>query len=144
MITINISMSDLRKRFGKKAKEYANDNKKTEKLIKDASRKAEGLDKSGPIDTFYGQLQLLFGLIKDSLNGSYKDIPKASIVVVIMGILYFISPIDLIPDFIPFIGYSDDAFVLGLVIKQLTNDIEKYKDWKLNEFSSAGDSWNQY
>lgn len=132
MITININMNDLRNRFGKKAKVYANDVDKTERLLKDAHRKAESLEKSGPIDKFYRELLFLFGLVKDSINGSYKDVPKGSIIVIIMGILYFLSPIDLIPDFIPFIGFSDDAFVLGLVFKQVNNDLEKYKNWKFN------------
>lgn len=123
-------MEDLKKRFGGKAKEYAGDKRKTEKLLKDAHQKADGLEKSGPIDKLYQELQLLFGLLKDTINGSYKDIPKGSIVVIITGILYFLSPIDLIPDFIPFIGFSDDAFVLGLVFKQVKSDLDKYKKWK--------------
>ena len=132
---MNINMEDLKNKFGRKAKEYANDKEKTEKLLYDANRKAKKLDKSGPIDKLLQQLQLLFGLVKDSINGSYKDVPKGSIIIIIMGILYFLSPIDIIPDFLPF-GYTDDAFVLSLVIKQVKSDIEKYQIWKLDNLNT--------
>jgi uncharacterized membrane protein YkvA (DUF1232 family) len=126
---MNIKIADLQNKFGKKAKEYANDKERTGKLINDAVDKADNLDKSGPMETLSERLQLLFGVVKDWANGSYKDVPKGSIIVIIIGLLYFLSPFDLIPDFIPG-GYLDDAFVLALIIKQVNSDLEKYKNWK--------------
>lgn len=126
---MQFNLDNLKHRFGKKAKEYANDKKKTEDLINEAKLKADKLDKSGPLDQFYQRLQLLFAVIKDWKNGSYKQIPKGSIIMILMGLLYFMSPFDLIFDLLPG-GFFDDAFVLGLVIKQVNSDIEKYKKWK--------------
>jgi uncharacterized membrane protein YkvA (DUF1232 family) len=45
-----------------------------------------------------------------------------------VGLLYLVSPIDLIPDFLPG-GYIDDAMVLAIVIKQVSSDLDKYKEW---------------
>jgi len=40
----------------------------------------------------------------------------------IVGVLgYFICPIDVIPDAIPVVGYSDDLAAMGLVLTQLDN-----------------------
>lgn len=130
---MNFNMHKLKEKFGKKAKEYANDKKKTEKLINEAVLKADKLDKTGPLDQLYQRLQLLFGVVKDWKNGTYRHIPKGSIIIIIMGLLYFLSPFDLVFDLLPG-GYFDDAFVLGLVIKQVNSDIEKYKKWKLESF----------
>ena len=59
---------------------------------------------------------------------------SSSIIAILGGIIYFLSPIDIIPDFIPIIGYLDDIFVLNLVIDQVRKDIDKYKEWnKLNK-----------
>lgn len=134
---MDIKLDDLQKKYGNKAREYAEDKEKTKKLLKDAVVKAENLDKSGPLNQLYERLMLLFGIVKDWSNGSYKDVPKGSIVMIIIGILYFLSPIDFIPDFIPVGGLVDDAFVVGLVIKQVNSDLDKYKVWKQNSLSTA-------
>jgi len=128
---VDLNMNDLQKKFGGKAKELANDKEKSAKLVKDAIVKAEKLEKTGPLEKLYDRLQLLFGIVKDWANGSYKDVPKGSIITIIIGLIYFLSPIDLWPDILP-AGFVDDAFVLGLVIKQVNSDLEKYKIWKQN------------
>ena len=131
-MNMQFNLDNLRNRFGRKAKEYADDNEKTEDLINKAKLKAEKIEKGGPLDQLYQRLQLLFAVVKDWKNGSYKHIPKGSIIMIIMGLLYFMSPFDLVFDLLPG-GFFDDAFVLGLVIKQVNSDIEKYKKWKLEE-----------
>jgi len=46
---------------------------------------------------------------------------------IIFGLIYFISPIDIIPDFIPGIGYLDDAVVLTLVVRSLGEAVKRYR-----------------
>ncbi len=71
-------------------------------------------------------------LVKDYVSGAYRDIPYGSIIAALAGILYFLSPIDFIPDFIPGIGLVDDVFVIGLVLKQIHIDLVRYEEWKFN------------
>lgn len=120
-----INFDDIVKKFGKKAKEYSKDKKKTKKLLNEAIEKAK---KKGPFEEIWESIQLLFRIVKDWISGDYKDVPKGSIIAIIIGLLYFVSPIDIIPDFIPG-GLVDDALVLGLVIKQVKSDLDKYKEW---------------
>lgn len=51
-------------------------------------------------------------------------------VLIVAGILYFISPIDIIPDFIFGIGIVDDALVLKYVLQAVNQELIAYKDWK--------------
>lgn len=46
--------------------------------------------------------------------------------------MYILSPIDLILDIIPVIGWLDDIFILGLCIPFVKGDLDKYKTWKGN------------
>jgi uncharacterized membrane protein YkvA (DUF1232 family) len=48
--------------------------------------------------------------------------------VVVAGLIYFISPIDVIPDFIPVVGYLDDFAVILAVIKFLGHELVPYYD----------------
>ncbi len=65
---------------------------------------------------------LLYRLVRDKdyqLQWSSKSI-------LLGGLIYFISPFDFFPDFIPLVGYIDDAFVVGTVINALAGEIERY------------------
>lgn len=126
---MDIKFEDLKAKFGKKAKEYANDKKKTQKLVNDAMKKAKRSKKESSFEEIWDNIQLLFQLAKDWSTAQYTQIPIGSMIAIIMGLLYFVSPIDFVPDFLPG-GLIDDAFVLSLIIRQIKTDLYKYKEWK--------------
>jgi uncharacterized membrane protein YkvA (DUF1232 family) len=47
--------------------------------------------------------------------------------VLIIALLYIISPIDLIPDAIPFLGMVDDVLVAGYTLRQAAAELERYR-----------------
>jgi len=49
---------------------------------------------------------------------------------IIVGLGYFISPVDAVPDVIPVVGYVDDALVVAYVVHLLSQDIAKYRAWR--------------
>ena len=71
----------------------------------------------------------LYGLFKDSVKGNYKLHP-ANVAMIGGGLLYFILPADLIPDFLPLFGYLDDLAVLTTIMNSLKGEIGQYRDWK--------------
>jgi len=114
--------------YQEKASEYLKDKKKSLGLLNDALRKAN--TNRGALGETWEKFQLLFGVFKDWINGSYKEMPTRSLLMIVLGIVYFVSPIDGIFDYIPFAGYVDDAAVVGFVISQVSVDLERYKLWK--------------
>lgn len=54
------------------------------------------------------------------------------------GLIYFVSPVDLIPDVIPVIGLTDDAVVLGFVIRTVRQELEAFMAWETGK--EAGSS----
>ena len=75
--------------------------------------------------------KLLYSLIKDYWKGEYREVSPWSILVFIAGIIYVVSPIDIIPDFLPLVGQIDDALILILCMYFLEKDLHKYKEWKI-------------
>ncbi|KJR48750.1 DUF1232 domain-containing protein [Desulfosporosinus sp. I2] len=110
------------------ANEYLKDKKKSLGLLNEALQKAT--THRSALGETWEKLQLLFGVLRDWLNGNYKEMPKRSLLMIILGIVYFVSPIDGIFDYIPFAGLVDDAAVAGFVISQVSVDLERYKLWK--------------
>ena len=71
----------------------------------------------------------LYALFKDSVKGDYK-LHTANIAMIGGGLLYFILPADLIPDFIPLVGYLDDLAVLTTIMNSLKGELNTYRSWK--------------
>ena len=111
-----------------KAKEYLKDKKKSICLLNTALQKATTHRQA--LGASWEKLQLLFGVLKDWINGTYKEMPRRSLLMIVLAIVYFVSPMDAIFDYIPFIGYIDDAAMAGFVISKVSVDLERYKLWK--------------
>ncbi len=119
---------NLFKRSQNRATLLLKNKNRAKNTIKNAFGKAITNKKN--LEGVWSKLILLFAVAKDYVNGDYTEIPKRSIVAIVGGLIYFLSPIDVIPDFVPVLGYIDDIFVLNLVYKQVIKDLDKYKIWK--------------
>ncbi|HKL10667.1 MAG TPA: YkvA family protein [Clostridia bacterium] len=113
-----------------KAKELLEDKEKTEAKVDEAYKKLDKI-KSGPVTKLFEDIKLMLDLLRSYINGTYREVPFGSILAILGGIIYFVTPIDLIPDFLPG-GYIDDALVIGLVLKQVQSDLDAFKEWKMH------------
>ena len=75
-------------------------------------------------------VDLLVRLARAWATGKYKDVSVGSVLIVLGALLYLLDPFDVIPDFIPFLGLTDDATVIGLAISRLRHELNKYEDWE--------------
>lgn len=69
-------------------------------------------------------------LLSDYFDGVYTKLPLATIIALVGGLLYVVLPIDALADFIPFIGFLDDAAVLAFIVDTERNDVNEYLKWK--------------
>lgn len=74
-------------------------------------------------------LKTLYCMLSDSISGRYR-VPVRTLGAVVFTLLYFINPLDLLPDFIPVVGYIDDAIILKICFDFIVKDLEEYKRWK--------------
>lgn len=82
----------------------------------------------------YAELgKILIGMLKDVKNGIYPQIPWYTIATVVLALLYILNPLDIIPDFIPGLGYIDDMAVLSIGVGWIESDLHRYLDWKIEQ-----------
>ena len=93
------------------------------KDLEKASRKAGNLNEQ--MDNF----KLLLSMIKDVWAGKF-EMKSSDIAIIVGAIVYVVSPIDAIPDFIPFFGWVDDIAIVGYAMKKLTEVIAEYRVYK--------------
>ncbi|MFZ0445467.1 MAG: YkvA family protein [Bacillus sp. (in: firmicutes)] len=118
------------KKFEGRATKYADNPKDLQHLLKRALRKAS-LNKSS-LSGILQQLYLLVELVKAWSKKEYRDVSKKTIIMVIATIVYFVAPFDLIPDFLIGLGIFDDVAVIGYTVKQISNELDAFKNWKEN------------
>jgi uncharacterized membrane protein YkvA (DUF1232 family) len=112
--------------------------KQAERIISSDTKVSKLLDE---VFLKIGESSELFYKVQDSVialarmlsswvKGDYKNISTKSIIAVVAALIYFVNPLDLIPDFIPVIGQIDDIFVLGYLVKMLNKEIERFMAWE--------------
>lgn len=117
---------ELEKRYDEAAK-LLEDNDEIERVLQRLEKKLADLPVVGGI---FADVPVMISLVRSYIIKEYPDIPIGSIVAVVAGILYIVSPVDLIPDVTPGAGYLDDAGVVAICLALIGSDLDEYKEWR--------------
>jgi uncharacterized membrane protein YkvA (DUF1232 family) len=62
-----------------------------------------------------------------TVTGLSRDpvLPKAAKVALAAAVLYLVSPVDLVPDFVPLLGHLDDVFVAAILVDGMLNFVNR-------------------
>jgi len=101
-------------------------------LATQAARKLSGTA-STRIDRVRDQLILCIALVRSWMHGEYDGVSRQTIVAVTAALLYFVVPLDVIPDFLIGVGFIDDASVVGYVMTMLAAEMDTFRRWQERE-----------
>ena len=79
---------------------------------------------------------ILGRLIKAYATGQYREIPWKTLLIVVAAVIYFVNPIDLVPDLIPLLGFTDDFGILLWVYQSVSGEIDKFLTWEKSQIPS--------
>ncbi len=100
---------------------------KAERMAEDFDAKeADEFAKKHTNKSWYDDFKLLYDMVTD---GDFK-IDTSTYIAIAGALAYVIFPIDIIPDFIPGVGFIDDVFVVGFVMKNISEEIERYRTYR--------------
>lgn len=81
---------------------------------------------------FISKIPVIIRMMKSATKkGGYKP-QLSNVVLPALVLVYLISPIDIIPDFIPVIGILDDFALLAFAIPLLVKEAEKFIAWEVS------------
>jgi len=116
------------------AKAYVTNATKLKSLVECAK---DFIKKKG-LASVKGQMSLLLSYIKDVAVGKYKDYNVLQLTLIVAGVVYVVTPIDLIPDFVPVAGWADDVAVIAYVFKTAHDELVKYSEWQAKQSVEDG------
>ncbi|MDX1268424.1 MAG: YkvA family protein, partial [Oceanisphaera sp.] len=87
----------------------------------------------GALLDWWQELKLMVSLLNDYRKGNYRQVPWKVIAALTGAVIYFVSPLDVVPDFLPLAGYLDDALVIKLALDLARADLARYADWKAQQ-----------
>lgn len=101
------------------------DSRNVDELVDTASKKINTGKKK--IVSIKGDINALLSMLKAWTKGEYKEVPWMTLVLTTGALIYFVNPLDAVPDVIPAFGLLDDATVIGFVLISAKEDIEKFR-----------------
>ena len=87
------------------------------------------LSKKGPA-RLKEQTQLLYHYLSDVAMGRYKNYNVSSLLYLVAAVIYLITPIDFMPDFLP-TGLVDDSAIILWILNVTGDELARYKRAKL-------------
>jgi uncharacterized membrane protein YkvA (DUF1232 family) len=73
---------------------------------------------------------LLIRMVRAWSKREYTSVPWRVLVYAVAALIYFVNPVDLVPDVLVGIGFVDDLAVVGAVIKSIQGALEQFETWE--------------
>ena len=99
-------------------------------LNETADKLADANSKDHKFKQLFASALTLVRLVRAYASGEYRAIPTSTIVSGLAVLLYVLSPIDLVPDFIPVLGWLDDLSLVSWFVGKFQQELLKFRDWE--------------
>lgn len=80
-----------------------------------------------------GDLRTLTRYARAWAKREYRAMPWKSLLYAVAALVYFVNPIDLVPDALAGLGFVDDVAVIGFVANAIRKDLENFRAWEAGE-----------
>lgn len=124
--------------FRNKAEKLLDSPARIQKLVGQAAQKLTRRGESG-FKEAKSDLQTALALVRAWISGEYRDVSRSTLIATVAALLYFVVPLDAIPDFLLGWGYIDDIAVISYVFTQIQDEIEKFRRWQSGQNTGPDD-----
>jgi len=98
-------------------------------LFEQAARKAASLPRQ-PFKENWAYVQTMLRLVRAYERGEYQQVSNDALMWIVAALNYLVDPFDLIPDKTPFLGFIDDATVVGFVADKTRQALDDFMIWE--------------
>jgi len=119
-----------------RAEELVRNPKELLSLLTRAERRLDRVD-IGRLNPIKKDVQTLLRLMRAYGEGRYREVSGKNLVLAGLGVLYLVSPLDVLPDFLPG-GFFDDAAIIGFIVKKIRTELVAFEAWERAQGSQDG------
>jgi uncharacterized membrane protein YkvA (DUF1232 family) len=105
-------------------------------LLTRAERRLDRVN-AGRLTPVKKDVQTLLRLMRAYGEGRYRQVSGRNLALAGLGIVYLVSPLDVLPDFLPG-GFFDDAAVIGFIVKKIRTELVAFEAWERAQGSQDG------
>jgi len=115
--------------FGKQVEGLAQKEGKVKELIAGVKQKLVDFGGNPRVKKLVEPISIFIRMLKAHFSG-VKKLSSSTLGLVVLALVYFLSPIDIIPDFLGVFGFADDLSVILAVFAKLKDEVEEFLDWE--------------
>ena len=82
----------------------------------------------GGLASIREDLVVVYNYVKDVVGGRYHGYSSGNLTLIVGAVVYLVSPLDFVADFIPF-GLVDDVAIISWAFNRMGNELERYRQW---------------
>jgi uncharacterized membrane protein YkvA (DUF1232 family) len=124
------------RRSTEKASRYTRSGKSMLDLLHRVADKTRVLGVGASYSAAKDQINILVRMVRAYAKGEYRAIPGKTLLRMVAVLVYFVSPIDFIPDVLPVLGLTDDIALILWLVSSISGDIDQFTEWERNHASS--------
>lgn len=115
--------------FGKQVEAIIRQEQKLVELVQNVLAKLAKVATNPKVQKFIQPVQIFIRMIKAHFRGDHR-IALSTLGLIVLALVYFLSPIDIIPDFLGAFGFADDLSVILAVYAKVKNEVEQFLEWE--------------
>lgn len=115
--------------FGRQVDAIIRQEQKVKELIQNVGEKISKVGQNSKVRKFLQPIQIFIRMIKAHFRGEHK-IAFSTLGLIVLALVYFVSPVDFIPDFLGVFGFADDLSVVLAVYAKVKDEVEQFLEWE--------------
>jgi len=115
--------------FGKQVEVIVRQEQKLIELVQNVVAKLSKVANNPKVQRFIQPIQIFIRMIKAHFRGEHK-IAFSTLGLIVLALVYFLSPVDFIPDFLGVLGFADDLSVVMAVYAKVKDEVEQFLEWE--------------
>ncbi|NVK48943.1 MAG: DUF1232 domain-containing protein [Cyclobacteriaceae bacterium] len=115
--------------FGRQVEALARQEAKVKELLSGVKNKLTGLKDNPRIKKMIEPISVFIRMVKAHFSGTHK-LSGSTLGLILLALVYFLSPVDIIPDFLGFFGFADDLSVILAIFAKIKDEVADFLEWE--------------